>query len=127
MLQRLLREIKIPDYLDHPKIVEYYTAWLEVDTIESFIEGPNLGKQGNTPKSPTCGFSSNLLAGPASNASVNPSPLLNMRNNKKRKRCQPSTNPLGWNNFSVDGSFSFDDESHSLSKYFSKKGGIEQR
>ena len=72
-------------------------------------------------------FSNNLLAGPSSVASDNPSPLLYMRNNKKRQRCQPSTNPLGWNNFSMSGSASFDDESHLLSKYFSKKGVIKQR
>ena len=135
-LQRVLREVKILAYLDHPNIVRYYTAWLEVDTVEKFLEGQKNSRQENTPRGSTCGFSSNLLAGPLSTTPDNPSPVNCVRNNKKRGRptekvlpCKSltSTNPLGWNNFSLSGSASFDDEPSSQLKEVSGKCGGGQR
>mmetsp|Transcript_22623 Transcript_22623/g.26227 ORF Transcript_22623/g.26227 Transcript_22623/m.26227 type:complete len:1631 (-) Transcript_22623:17-4909(-) len=60
-LQRVLREVKILALLDHPNIVRYYTAWLEVENDARNLDHKSVKceKQGNL----THGYSSDLLAG----------------------------------------------------------------
>ena len=101
-LHRVLREVKILALLDHPHIVRYYTAWLEVEEgdgsksrdMRSFPDQPTLGR---------C-YSSEFLTGASPSASFSESGFSFSRPNLGRGASKPSTfgrqaNPLGWNNF----------------------------
>eukprot|EP00577_Skeletonema_sp_RCC1716_P003726 CAMPEP_0113376890 /NCGR_PEP_ID=MMETSP0013_2-20120614/2867_1 /TAXON_ID=2843 ORGANISM="Skeletonema costatum, Strain 1716" /NCGR_SAMPLE_ID=MMETSP0013_2 /ASSEMBLY_ACC=CAM_ASM_000158 /LENGTH=1455 /DNA_ID=CAMNT_0000258995 /DNA_START=108 /DNA_END=4475 /DNA_ORIENTATION=+ /assembly_acc=CAM_ASM_000158 len=110
-LHRVLREVKILALLDHPNIVRYYTAWLEVDDgSKNDDEETNVTL--STLDRKTSGFFSGSLFGFGST-----SKHAYQAYSPKRPIQQRSTaglfgsyvtksNPLGWNNF---GSFRLDE------------------
>jgi serine/threonine protein kinase len=99
-LQRVLREVKILALLDHPNIVRYYTAWLELEDDKERGE-KNLGEESTTTNG--C-FSSELpTTGLTASDGRRPSPI-----SKKGRPLYKSSNPLGWNGIVLDAEL--DDE-----------------
>ena len=104
-LQRVLREVKILARLDHPNIVRYYTAWLELE---------DRGKEGNDDpngslSSDTFGggttrcFSSELFTNTMEQSGA-PDTMSHRVNHKQiattsTSKSKSRFNPLGWNNF----------------------------
>eukprot|EP00985_Skeletonema_marinoi_P026699 scaffold20928_cov181-Skeletonema_marinoi.AAC.2 len=112
-LHRVLREVKILALLDHPNIVRYYTAWLEVDDgSKNDDEETNVTL--STLDRKTSGFFSGSLFG---FGSTSKHAYQAYSHSPKRPIQQRSaaglfgsyvtkSNPLGWNNF---GSFRLDE------------------
>ena len=93
-LHRVLREVKILALLDHPNIVRYYTAWLEVDDyLQNEDDETNTTSSILDKKSHSI-FSSSLFSGFGSNSKA-----MQSKRSRPSKRFLGSYNPLGWNNF----------------------------
>jgi serine/threonine protein kinase len=93
-LQRVLREVKILAVLDHPNIVRYYTAWLEIDKEVGGEEG-EVGSQNATNTIGETSMSrrqsdSSFLTESVSQWTVDESPVQATRYHESLN------NPLGW-------------------------------
>jgi len=109
-LHRVLREVKCLALLDHPNIVRYYTAWLEVDQNDFDDETPTTNSMFD--RKSTGIFSGGLFSGFGSNSKSMQTPF-----SKGSSQHEPanglllgSYNPRGWNsfgNFRLDESKSF--------------------
>jgi serine/threonine protein kinase len=91
-LQRVLREVKTLALLDHPNIVRYYTAWLELEDDED--RGWN---HGDEPTSVSRCYSSELLTTGFTASDGKRPPI-----SKKGRPLAKSSNPLGWNGIDLD-------------------------
>ena len=109
-LQRVLREVKILALLDHPNIVRYYTAWLELEDHTGSEEFTADESYMTNSKGLTKCYSSECLT-TKNSGQERPSKL---RMPKKRT----VANPLGWNNFLND--YSTNDEQ------FQRKGIVHE-
>jgi len=98
-LERVLREVKILAVLDHPNIVRYYTAWLELEETSD-----SAGRNGDdeTTTLSRCHSSSCIVTESASHWPASPhrlGPGLSQPLDRSR-----SKNPLGWKTGLYDNS-----------------------
>jgi serine/threonine protein kinase len=120
-LQRVLREVKILAVLDHPNIVRYYTAWLEIEKEEEHRSRNTSLANGEASLSGRDSFS-NFTEGASVSQWTVESPV--------RGTPYHRSNPLGWEN-DLDNSLpsrrhfqqeNTDDDSESM---FERSRGIE--
>lgn len=104
-LHRVLREVKILALLDHPNIVRYCTAWLELEL------GDDDGESATETKRFSRGFSSEYLVG----STLGGESLSPTRDSSKSilhrsifESRDTQTNPLQWNVFSLQDDDQFD-------------------
>ena len=91
-LQRVVREVKILALLDHPNIVRYYTAWLEMEAEDkSNATTPRRGVHENSESELSRCYSSSLLLTDSVSQWDPPSPIRNPRHARVA-----TDNPLGW-------------------------------
>ena len=96
-LHRVLREVKSLALLDHPNIVRYYTAWLEVDNGEDEDETVTTGSIFDRKSQGL--FSTSLFSGFGSKSRATFSPNRGQQQQTKKGSSSGSYNPLGWNNW----------------------------
>lgn len=106
-LHRVLREVKILALLDHPNIVRYCTAWLELEVGDHDYGSPK--KKSNFSR----GFSSEYLAGTSVGGSLSPRRDLSnsYSHSDKFGRVDSKVNPLHLASFSFLDNDQFDDQS----------------
>lgn len=114
-LEKVLREVKILALLDHPNIVRYYTAWLEVEEA----------KEESSQQKESYDDEYSLMNSKFLSKCYSSSLLLDNKNERPSQRGivplkKKGDNPLGWNNFLHDvsqASFAKRESLESLEEY----------
>lgn len=103
-LHRVLREVKILAVLDHPNIVRYYTAWLEIEEGHNNLANVNdatITGDGSTTNgilSPRKSYSSSILCKGHLNDEIIWDKTKTNAHDHKYRTTATNNNPLGWNN-----------------------------